>query len=764
MKLSSRITLLITSLVLIFGIFSIVMVSQLTEDRLSKNQNHWIKTLIHSVANAVSQNTIDKNVVYTRELLQGIVANEIAIDYAYIVDFDGKIFSHTFDEGFPRHFANLNHTEPEHLETTINLKTAAGSIQDISHPLINNMLAHIHLGVNQKAIHEIVASTSQDILLITFVSAIVGIILSIWLGRRVSAPLRELTENIRAFGEGKNKNVEVISNDVEIKQLVGTYNKMINDRIKTDAELLQHREHLVELVDEKTVELQHARDEALQATKAKSEFLASMSHELRTPLNSIIGFTGILKDEIAGPINDEQKNQLEMVYNGSKHLLSLINDILDLSKVEAGKMELMQETFDPATFLEELHNLMQPQADEKGIDLIFNADDLPESLFTDQSKLRQVLLNLIGNAIKFTNQGSVTVSTKQLPDVILFEIRDTGIGIGQVHQAKIFEVFSQVDSGDAKSHEGTGLGLAISRQFIQLLGGEITLESKLGEGSCFQVKVPIGEINTSPLMINIENDIQISSNGNNRRVLVIDDHNDTLKLISTYLKQEDYEVICCSRSSEALELAKNHQPFAITLDILMPEEDGWSILAALKNQPETSQIPVIIISILDEQNLGLSLGAVDYLQKPVSSKNFHDALSSIQIKGNDILVIEDRQQDADLLKTMLQAEGYNISHVSNGESAIVQISESPPDLILLDLMMPGMSGFEVIRRIRIIHNLNIPIIVVSAKTLTVAEKNYLNKNVEGIMVKGQFDRKEMLVSMVNALSNIKKTSKEITYE
>jgi len=764
MKLSTKITLFITSFVIAFGVVSTTVVSQLSQARLVESQNDWIETLIHSIADSVSQNTIDRKVVYTRELLQGIVQREKAIEYAYIVDFEGNIFSHSFDKGFPRHFLKLNHSDSGHMGAISNFQTSAGPIDDVSLPLIDNMLAHIHLGVNQNEINDIVTATSQEIMAITFFSAITAIVLSFWLSRRITAPLAQLAEKIREFGEGSNKLVEITSKDVEINQLLNTYNKMIDERGKTDIELHHYREHLEELVDEKTYELQIARDDALQATKAKSEFLANMSHELRTPMNSIIGFTGILKDEMAGPVNDEQKEQLEMVYNGAQHLLSLINDILDLSKVEAGKMDAVYGTCFPSMLLEELQNLMQPQADQKEIDLNFDIHDLPESLYTDQGKLRQILLNLIGNAIKFTSEGSVMVSAKTSQGMLTFEVKDTGMGIGEVHQAKIFEAFSQVESGDSRTHEGTGLGLAISRQFVELLDGQITLQSEIGKGSCFRVQIPIIENSPISQNMNLVNKAHARLEGNNRRVMVIDDHADALNLLKTYLENENYEVFCCQDSRESVELAKLHKPFAITLDIIMPESDGWSALADLKADPDTAKIPVIIVSILDEQNLGLSLGAVDYIQKPIKSKELLNALTALQVVGNHILIVEDRYQDAELLKTMLEPEGYHVSHAINGENALVQISESPPDVILLDLMMPGVSGFEVIRHVRTIYKLHIPIIVVSAKTLTEAEKYYLNNNVEEILIKGQFDRKEMLKSVGNALVQLENPIENLIYE
>ena len=764
MKLSTRITLLITLLVLVFGVLSTIIVSQLMETRLAENQNKWIDTLIHSIADSMSQYTIDNKVIHAREQLQGIAKRESAIEYAYIVNFDGKIFSHSFDKGFPRQFVNLDHANLEHMDTIIKFQTSTDIIDDISFPLIDDMPAHIHLGINHKEISGIVTSTSQDIMSITLLSAIIGIALSFWLGRRITAPLARLSDKIRAFGEGSNKPVEILSKDIEINQLVGAYNKMIDDRVKKDIELYHHREHLQELVREKTQELQLARDDALKATKAKSEFLANMSHELRTPMNSIIGFTGILKDEMAGPINNEQKNQLEMVYNGAQHLLSLINDILDLSKVEAGKMDVVNETFYPSVLMDELKSLMQPQADKKNINLIFNTKNLPESLFTDQSKLRQILVNLIGNAIKFTSYGSVTVDTKLSPGALTFEVKDTGVGIGEVHQAKIFEAFNQVESSDTRTHEGTGLGLAISRQFVELLNGQITLESQLGQGSCFRVQILVSEVRPAPEKTSRVNKRHVNFNENNHRVLVIDDQLDALNLLKTYLEHKNYEVICCQNSLESVELAKLHQPFAITLDILMPKADGWSTLAALKSDCEVSHIPVIIVSILDEQPLGLSLGAVDYIQKPINAEALHNTLAALRFMGNDILLIEDRYQDAELLKRMLESEGYNISHAVNGNNALMHISEYPPDIILLDLIMPGMSGFEVIRQIRSIYNLFVPIIVVSAKTLTEEEKKYLQNNVEDILIKGQFSRKEMLISVNNALTRIKKPLENLVYE
>lgn len=766
MKLSTRINLLITLLVLCIGIVSSVIVSRQIYTSLMENQDGWIKTLVHSISDSISRDIIDRKVVNSEEFLRSIVARETTIEYVYVIDFNGKIFSHTFESGFPRQLLNLNHLESGHTDSSMTFQTSSGTINEFVHALIDDMDAHIHLGINQSQISEIVTSTSKNILAITFTIALIGAALSFFISRRISFPLVRLAKEISVIGEGENKPLEISSNDIEINQLIETYNKMIVNKNKTDAEILSHRVHLQDMVDEKTHELRVARDHALKSTKAKSVFLANMSHELRTPMNSIIGFTGILKDELAGPINEEQKSQLVMIYNSAQQLLNLINDILDLSKVEAGKMEVVFEVFSPYKMINELSNLMQTQASQKKIELTFETQDIPEFIYGDKSKLRQILVNLIGNAIKFTSEGCVTVRTKssESEKALIFDVEDTGIGIPDSQKAKVFGAFSQVDSGDTKSHEGTGLGLAITQEFIQLLNGKIELETKLGKGSCFRIEIPFSEIKAVSNNVSLKNRGNAEYNENNRRVLIIDDQEDALSLLNTYLEQQNYEVICCQNALESVELAKSYQPFAITLDIVMPETDGWSTLVSLKNDSETAHIPVIVVSVLDDKNLGLSLGAIDYIQKPINAARLNSILAKLKMVGNEILIVEDGAQDAELLKIMLDGEGYHISHAVNGESALKQIAVSPPDIILLDLMMPDMSGFEVIHHVRTIYNLYMPIVVVSAKVLTNEEKKYLTENFVNVLVKGQFTRSEMLISVKDALQRIEFSMEDIANE
>lgn len=581
----------------------------------------------------------------------------------------------------------------------------------------------------------------------------------------------EETKNKHIIGttrtlEARHKNQQLLTIELSVTELNVNNQLMftgllrdVTEKVKADNELKQYREHLEVLVGDRTRELQLARDEALEATRTKSEFLANMSHELRTPLNSIIGFSGIVKDGIAGPVNEEQTKQLSMVYNSARHLLDLINDILDLSKVEAGKMEVYKEEINFHNTVKDVCGLMKPQIEEKNLELKVELNEVPEFYLTDGKMLRQVLLNLLSNAIKFTYEGGVELRCDIYNSLLQIEITDTGIGINEGDIDHVFDSFKQVDAGDNRLNEGTGLGLAICREFIELLGGYLTVKSEVGRGSVFTIQLPIEEsMNESGSRLGIDTSGLEGFEVGEKLVLIVDDEGAARELLNTYLKNDGYRTIACDNGDDVLELAREHKPYAITLDILMPGVDGWAVLASLKKDRDLAHIPVIIISTLDEQHLGISLGAVDYIQKPVSSEQLLSSLMTLALDGSNILVVEDHEQDALLLKKMLEPAGYHIRIVSSGEQALKSVEDALPNAILLDLMMPGMSGFEVIRRLRSQGGASaeIPIIVVSAKTLTEAEQEYLNDNVTKTLVKGQFDRESMLENIRQVIKKIEK--------
>jgi PAS domain S-box-containing protein len=571
---------------------------------------------------------------------------------------------------------------------------------------------------------------------------------------------------------GCRKNGETFPVDISVTEMV------INDEIMFVGVCrdVTERKKAQKVLEAKSQELERsnknlivARQMADESNQAKSEFLSRMSHELRTPMNSIIGFTGIVRDGAAGPVTDEQKKQLGMVYKSARHLLGLINDVLDISRIEAGKMFVTKDSFELVALLEEVLGLMQTQAEAKGISLIADFSDAPEYLHSDGDKLRQILLNLLGNAIKFTDTGSVTLRCRQKGDMIELAVIDTGIGIKPDDQKAIFEAFRQVDGGDERQQEGSGLGLAISTQFTELLGGKLGVSSAPGAGSTFSLQLPFspavveaGKAGKPPARSTSRGSVPLRTaetraDNSNRTVLVVDDQPEALVLMEKYLENEGYNVLLCDNGEDAVQLAERHTPFAITLDLLMPDPDGWATLSALKARSETADIPVILISSMDEPELGLSLGAVNYMQKPVEATDLAQCLNDLQLSGTSILVVDDREQDGEMLRVMLEIDEYKVTVCQGGAEALSLIEDRQFDLILLDLMMPGMSGFEFIRRLGGLADQakrEIPIIVVSAKTLTKAESAYLKNNVENILVKGQFDRVEMMSEVGEALDRL----------
>lgn len=760
MRLATRFSLVIFALTLLFAVTSHQIVVRVLEDRLEKGQEEWVGVLMSAIAEGVAIDTINNDVLAAKERLVNLVRREAVISYAYIVDFQGEIFTHTFKAGFPKAFADMSH-DLRIEDHSVRYETSAGPVLDVSYPLIEGMSGHLHVGINYEQIKGLLAKTRQDLLLVALAIGATGLLMALWLGNRISRPIALLANWVKDYGSGKAVgSVKLEQPDLEVKELARSFDHMVQEQNKAQKELNEHREHLEELVDIRTEELRVARDQALEATRAKSDFLASMSHELRTPLNSIIGFTGILKDGMAGPINDEQGKQLTMVYGSAKHLLELINDILDLSKVEAGRIDVVKEDFELGDLLTELSELMQPQAHAKGLQLTL--EEIPSlTLHTDRGKLRQTMLNLIGNALKFTEQGRVSVSAKRHEGGLQIHVTDTGIGILESHQQRVFDSFRQVDMSDDRKHEGTGLGLAISRKFMHLLGGDIRLESEFGKGSTFSVVLPAKVILSEPIqsvpptLSSRSENAPIRGVGQGHLVMVVDDQRDAQELLSNYLQSGGYRVALCADGRKAVEMARQVRPFAITLDIIMPNQDGWQTLAQLKQDPETSDIPVIIISSLDEKNLGMSLGAVDYLEKPVDKGALFKSIQTLEFENRDILLVEDRIQDAEMLKAMLEPEGYQVRQASSGALALKLLEVYRPGLILLDLMMPGISGFEVIRHVRNNPDTqDIPIIVVSAKSLSEAEQDYLRANVQDLLMKGAFSRQQMLDDVGRFLTKV----------
>jgi len=498
---------------------------------------------------------------------------------------------------------------------------------------------------------------------------------------------------------------------------------------------------------------QKAISDMREIDRVKSQFLANMSHELRTPLNSIIGFSRVILKGIDGPVNDTQKQDLTAIYNSGQHLLSLINDILDLSKIDAGKMELAFSEVNLADLINSAMSTAVGLVKDKSIKLHTVIPELLPLVKADNTRVRQVLINFMSNAAKFTDEGSITVeaatvSNPQGKPEVMVTVTDTGPGIAPDDQGKLFLPFSQVDDSPTRKTGGTGLGLSICRSLIELHGGRIgLLRSESGKGSTFFFTLPISE----PEEVKPE---EISPNLSNT-VLAIDDDPKVINLYERYLKPHGYQVVPLTESSTVIERVKEVKPFAITLDIMMPDKDGWDIIRELKNDPETRGIPVIICSILESQEKGFSLGASDYLVKPFLQEEMINALNRLNQDGQikEVLLIDDDPEDLRLLKKMLEeVERYQITLAHGGKQGWEMVQSTHPDAIILDLFMPDFNGFNILENLRANPVLrHIPVIILTGADLTSEQHQQLMEFGQGVLAKGYLREKELLVLLEEAL-------------
>ncbi len=489
--------------------------------------------------------------------------------------------------------------------------------------------------------------------------------------------------------------------------------------------------------------------------RLKSEFLASMSHELRTPMNAIIGYTSLILDRTYGELTPKQENGLKRIETNSRNLLQLINNILDLSKLNAGRMPLFKETCQLKELTDEVLQTMDCLARERKLTL---SAEVPEtlSLETDKTKLKQVLINLVGNAIKFSHEGNISIKAEMLADparLRLF-VQDTGIGIKEEDIPLLFEEFKQLDASPTREYGGTGLGLAICKKIVELMGGTIQVKSSLKTGSTFIVTLPVEmkltEEEIRPLAPALEAKV------GQKVILSIDDDPEVLTLLADSLQGTGYSFLGAQSGHEGLAMARQVRPHAITLDIMMPHMDGWSVLQVLKNDPELRSIPVFIVSIMENKALGFSLGVTDYIVKPFDRKDLLSKLNACE-KGapKKVLVVDDDSSMTSLLAAALKQEGYDVEIAEDGAAALTELTLNKPDILFLDLMMPGTSGFDVLEAIDKNPQLRgLRVFVMTAKHLTPQETHYLEQRVEMIVQKGSRDLHEILSLLKDKLNAI----------
>ena len=433
----------------------------------------------------------------------------------------------------------------------------------------------------------------------------------------------------------------------------------------------------------------------------------------------------------------------------ANQLLRLINDILDLSKIEAGKMSVNITPFELAPLVDSCFTTVESMVKEGRVRLLKEVpDDLPEVL-SDQDKLKQIIINLLSNGLKFTEEGEVKLSATQENASLIISVFDTGTGIPSDALEYIFEEFRQADGSSTRKYGGTGLGLSITRKLTHLLGGTIDVRSVEGKGSTFTVTIPFAKKDEEAPAETVRTDEEtLPSVGMKgmKVLLAIDDDPNALILLKQNLEDEGYYVMGASNPEEGIRKAKEIHPFAITLDILMPQKDGWGVLSELKADPATRDIPIIVISIIDNKELGFNLGAFDYLVKPFEKEAISAVLQRIHgVPSKRVLVVDDESATVDLLTQILQDEGYQVTGTYSGEEALSALDTSPQDIILLDLVMPEMDGFEVIQRVKANPRWkDIPIIVVTAKDLTDSDWRFLNRSIDRIIQKSGIDRESLM--------------------
>jgi signal transduction histidine kinase/DNA-binding response OmpR family regulator len=533
-------------------------------------------------------------------------------------------------------------------------------------------------------------------------------------------------------------------------------------RLTGESESLHSESTFRDVTQQKQIdrEIREARHAAEQANRAKSTFLANMSHELRTPLNAIIGYSEMMLEEAEDLEEDVFSEDLHKVHSAGTHLLSLINDVLDLSKIEAGRTELFLEDFSVEELVNSVTSSVEPMMAKNGNDLALAISDRNSLLHQDLTKLRQSLLNLLSNAAKFTENGTVTLTAQIEVDNdeqwLTLSVTDTGIGIAADKHEKLFDEFSQADASTTRQYGGTGLGLAISRRFCELMGGNIFLRSAPGKGSTFKIRVPVRLATEAESGVAKSTETAAASLPKDpaKTVLVIDDDPEACEIIVRHLTRRGFEAVIAHSGEEGLRLAADIQPCAITLDIMMPEMDGWTVLNALKADAALKDIPVVMVSMLDDKSAGYTLGATSYLTKPVDRDALLDAINKHRTSSNCVLIIEDHVDTRAMMARVVERAGFSVQQAANGREGIEQLQASTPDIILLDLMMPVMDGFDFIVKMRANEQWReLPVVVITAKDLSESEKQFLSGRVQNALEKGAYTREHLLAMVRSALSD-----------
>jgi signal transduction histidine kinase/DNA-binding response OmpR family regulator len=606
-------------------------------------------------------------------------------------------------------------------------------------------------------------------------SALLAVAAAYRLQRRITDPITDMAAVAAAVQRDRDYSLRVRSSaSGEIGSLVESFNGMLEtihaytaeiEQARVAAEearekIFQSNEQLEEAnrtlearVEDRTKLLAKAVKDAEEASKAKSSFLAKMSHELRTPLNAIIGYSEMLREDAVDEGQNGTADDLDKILNAARHLLGLINDVLDISKIEAGKMELFLETFELTKIIKEVVATASPLVSKKGNTLKVECPVNIGTMHADATKLRQMLLNLLSNSSKFTEKGTITIRVTRVPglldDGIEFAIIDTGIGMNQEQLGRLFQAFSQADASTTSKYGGTGLGLAISKQFAQMMKGDITVASVPGTGSTFTIRLPANVLVKQPKVVNTGQKLTRSpfpEQAKKARVLIIDDDKEVRTVVTEVLKTSGYEAVAAAAGPQGLELAAAQKPDLILLDIMMPGVDGWGVLTQLQKMPGLADTPVVVLSAISDTDMALSLGAASVMMKPVDAAvlTAEIAMQLNPLARCYVLMVEDDPDSRNLIARMLEREGWQFRAAPNGQAALRVMKKGRPVIIILDLKMPVMNGFEFLEALGKNPDwARIPVVVVSSMDITQDMRDYLTPRVAAIMQKGRFTREEL---------------------